>query len=244
MKDIRQAFVLAAGLVAAGMAHARIYGFIDEQGVAHFSNVPNDHRYKLFMRTPDDERVHPRGPGSNADNRLAATAKRLPLRRQAYRTQIADIALALRLDAALVHAVIAAESGYDPKARSDKGAMGLMQLMPDTARRYCVKDPYDPAQNLRGGSQYLRDLLVRYKNDVKLALAAYNAGEEAVAKHGNRIPPYPETLEYVPRVMGLYEQYRNSGEFRPAAGLVKAVAPALVSRRCDVGLAYYSAGVD
>lgn len=229
---MKKVFMLAASMALAGAAHARVYGFIDEQGVAHFSNVPNDKRYKVFMRTRDDARPRAAGGTANADNRLAATGKRVSLRRQAYRTQIADIALALRLDAALVHAVITVESGYNPKARSDKGAMGLMQLMPDTARRYCVKDPYDPAQNLRGGVQYLRDLLVRYKNDVKLALAAYNAGEGAVAKHGNRIPPYPETQEYVPRVMGLYERYRNSGEF--AAVVVRTLAPVLPTGSCDI----------
>lgn len=234
MKDIRNALVLAAAVLATGTAQARVYGFIDEQGTAHFSNVPNDHRYKVFMKTPDDKKARAGNAGGKADNRLVATARRLPMRRQAYRTQIADIALALRLDAALVHAVITAESGYNPKARSDKGAMGLMQLTPETAKRYCVKDPYDPTQNLRGGSQYLRDLLVRYKNNVKLALAAYNAGEGAVAKHGNRIPPYPETQEYVPKVMELYEQYRNSGEFAAEAGLVRTVAPVISGSGCDI----------
>lgn len=233
MKGIGQAFILAAGLAAAGATQARVYGFIDEQGVAHFSNVPNDPRYKLFMRTPD--RKPARLAGGKADNRLAATGRRLPLRRQAYHAEVSDIALALRLDPALVHAVITAESGYDPKARSDKGAMGLMQLMPETARRYCVKDPYDPAQNLRGGSLYLRDLLKLYKNDVKLVLAAYNAGEGAVARHGNRIPPYPETREYVPKVLGLYEQYRKSGEFAALPAAARSLVRVLPAGGCGIG---------
>lgn len=229
MKRIVHWAALAAGLVATTLAQARVYGFIDEQGVAHFSNTPGDRRYRLFMLTQEDKQ-----PRQRAVNRLTATGQRLPARRQAYRQQIADVALALRLDAALVHAVITAESGYDPKARSDKGAMGLMQLMPETARRYCVKDPFDPAQNLRGGALYLRDLLVRYKQDIRLALAAYNAGEGAVAKHGNRIPPYPETQEYVPRVMEIYEHYRHSGEFAQPAGLGKSAALTPVAG-CNIG---------
>jgi len=110
------------------------------------------------------------------------------------------------VDAALIHAVIHVESQYNPDARSPAGALGLMQLMPGTAKRYGVKNVFDPVQNIRGGAAYLRDLMVLYANDLKLVLAAYNAGEEAVARYGNRIPPYRETSAYVPRVL---EQYRK-----------------------------------
>ena len=107
---------------------------------------------------------------------------------------------------ALVHAVITAESNYDPEALSRAGAMGLMQLMPGTARRFGVADPWDPEQNVHGGVRYLRELLDRFQN-LKLALAAYNAGEGAVEQHGNQVPPYQETQTYVQRVMGLF--FRN-----------------------------------
>jgi hypothetical protein len=103
-----------------------------------------------------------------------------------------------RVDPGLVRAVIEAESGYDPRARSRRGALGLMQLMPSTARRYAVADPYDPRQNLDAGIRHLRGLLDRY--DVPVALAAYNAGEGAVARHGG-LPPYPETRAYVARIL-------------------------------------------
>jgi soluble lytic murein transglycosylase-like protein len=103
---------------------------------------------------------------------------------------------------ALVHAVIRAESGYAPRARSAAGACGLMQLMPATARRFGVRDIWDPAENIRGGVAYLRVLLERFDGDLRLVLAAYNAGEGAVAKYGNRIPPYRETRSYVRRVLG------------------------------------------
>ncbi len=100
----------------------------------------------------------------------------------------------------LVKAVMQVESAFNPRARSPKGALGLMQLMPDTARRYGVEDPFDPAQNVRGGVAYLRHLLDRYDNNEQLALAAYNAGPGAVDKYGHSVPPYKETRNYVAQI--------------------------------------------
>jgi soluble lytic murein transglycosylase-like protein len=117
-----------------------------------------------------------------------------------------EAARTAEVDAALVHAVIAVESRYNPKAISKKGASGLMQLMPDTAKRYGVADVFDPAQNIRAGALYLRDLLRMFDKDLKLALAAYNAGEHVVARYGNRIPPYRETEAYVPKVLAYYKK--------------------------------------
>jgi len=110
---------------------------------------------------------------------------------------------AVELDPDLVRAVVRVESDFNPRALSHKGAMGLMQLMPDTARGLSVADPYDPAQNLAGGTQYLRDLVDRFDGSLELALAGYNAGPEAVKRYGG-IPPYRETRDYVQRVMDLY----------------------------------------
>src|SRR6185295_10750786 len=104
----------------------------------------------------------------------------------------------------LVHAVIRAESGYNTNAVSSKGAIGLMQLIPATAQRYGVQDSYDPTQNIQGGTRYLRDLMKMFNGNLELAIAGYNAGENAVIRAGNRVPPYPETLAYVPKVLGFY----------------------------------------
>lgn len=112
------------------------------------------------------------------------------------------------VEAALVHAVIFAESSYDPEARSPAGAAGLMQLMPGTARHYGVKDLFDPSQNIHGGVNFLRDLLRQFDGNVELALAAYNAGTTAVIRAGHRIPPLAETQAYVPKVIDHYRRLR------------------------------------
>lgn len=127
---------------------------------------------------------------------------RLAERRARYAGLIESAAKRHRLAPELVHAVIRAESAYDPRARSPAGACGLMQLMPATAQRFAVRDVWDPAQNIEGGVAFLRVLIDRFEGDLKLVLAAYNAGEGAVAKYGNRIPPYRETQQYVRRVLG------------------------------------------
>ena len=119
---------------------------------------------------------------------------------------VEDISRTHGVDAALVHALILAESSYDPDAISGAGASGLMQLMPETAKRHGVRDPFDPADNIRGGVKHLKQLLALFDGDVELAIAAYNAGENAVIRAGYRIPPYAETERFVPRVIGHYRR--------------------------------------
>jgi soluble lytic murein transglycosylase-like protein len=186
--------VPALSLAADPAAHMEIFAFTDAQGVVHYSNVPVDQRFQLVLAASpgaDGKSSHPQAP-------LDGSA--------VYSHLIDGAAAANRLEPALVKAVILAESGGDPRAVSKRGASGLMQLMPATARRYGVRNVFDPEQNIRGGSRYLRDLAERYQNDLELMLAAYNAGPEAVDRHGGRIPPFRETLEYVPRVLQLYHR--------------------------------------
>ena len=126
-----------------------------------------------------------------------------------YTRHIRQASLATKVPAALIRAVISAESAFNPYALSATGAVGLMQLMPDTAARYGVKNRMDPSQNLLGGARYLSDLLRLFRNDMHLAVAAYNAGEGSVLKYGRKIPPFPETVAYVPKVIGYYNYYHK-----------------------------------
>lgn len=179
-------------------SRADIFSFTDERGVVHFTNLPNlDRRYKLIRR---EAVASPRPAG----NWMPTEAD---IRR--YHGIVETAARSHGVETALVHAVITAESGYNPNALSRKGASGLMQLMPDTARRYGVRNIFDPVENVHGGVRYLRDLLVMFNGDMRLAVAGYNAGENAVIRAGNRIPPYAETVAYVPKVIDFYHRFRS-----------------------------------
>jgi soluble lytic murein transglycosylase-like protein len=190
------AILILAAAATTGTARADVYSFVDADGVAHFSNVPTDPRYQLLIASPS-EAAAASLKGKSIDW-LARSAR--------YDGVISGAAKAAAIQAALVRAVIVVESGFNPRAVSRKGAVGLMQLQPATARRYGVKDIYDPEQNVRAGAHYLSDLLVRYGSNLELALAAYNAGEDAVERYGRRVPPFRETLAYVPSVMRVYQR--------------------------------------
>lgn len=193
--------ILALGIFATwfGTAAADIYAFTDANGVRHITNVPHgDRRYQLIYKS---RYTRPKGWSDSS------SAARWRLNPSAYDDLIRDTASQSGIDHALIRAVMHAESGFNPRAVSPKGATGLMQLMPATASRFGVNDIYDPIENVRGGVAYLRFLLDLFKGDVRLAVAAYNAGEGAVQKFGG-IPPYDETITYVARVMNLYGRYR------------------------------------
>ena len=144
------------------------------------------------------------------DTRVLATPRRLPVKTRTtdFDGLIQNVSDSITLDPALIKSVMHAESAFDPGAISRKGASGLMQLMPATAQRYGVTRIFDPQQNILAGSRYLRDLLTQFDGDMRLALAGYNAGENAVVKYGG-IPPYSETRNYVRKVLELYKSYRN-----------------------------------
>ena len=192
-------------LLIPGWAWADIYKYEDRTGRLYFTDRPiKKSGYRLLWRS---------GTGGAGQTRSRIDTAASEQNRQRYTPLIERIARELKLKAALLHAVVKAESAYDPRALSRTGARGLMQLMPDTARRYGVYDSWDPKSNLSGGATYLRDLLVMFDQDLRLALAAYNAGENAVKKYGNQIPPYPETQTYVRRVLSYYQQNLASGQY-------------------------------
>jgi soluble lytic murein transglycosylase len=179
----------AAALLLLGLATGEagadgIYHFVDAQGTAHFSNVPNDRRYV----------------------RIAEKRHRAP-HVKSYDLLIGEVADTHGVPPALVKAVVATESRFNPRAVSAKGAQGLMQLLPATARSLGVEEPLRVEQNLDGGVRYLRSLIDRY-GDWSRALAAYNAGPTAVDRYGG-IPPYTETREYVDRVLTYYRRYHG-----------------------------------
>lgn len=182
---------------------ANIYSYTADDGTLNLCNAPTDNRYSVLVSEPDEEKVTATATGIKDSFNLA--------NKILYDRMVEEVAQTYGLESALLHAVISVESRYKPQAVSKKGAAGLMQLMPSIAKRYGVVDPLDPVQNLHGGAKYLRYLLKKFKNNRSLALAAYNAGESAVAKYGNRIPPYRETTNYVPRVLGFYRKYRVKG---------------------------------
>jgi hypothetical protein len=190
----RRVALLVLGLLSVSAAHADVYSFVDDDGTPRFSNIPDDPRYQLFLREPRAHRL-----GAGFGNPL--------LQGRPYHAEVNAAADRFALDPALLHAVIEAESSYNPNAVSGKGAIGLMQVMPDTARRYGVgpRELRVPARNIATGAQYLADLLRLFRGDIELALAGYNAGEHAVARYGHEIPPYAETKAYVPRVVGFWK---------------------------------------
>ncbi len=183
------------------LADAGIYTYVDDNGELHLSNVPDSERYRSLDTGAAPTSGEARA-GIALDGAVDAGSKR------PFGVVVAQAAGRYGIEAALLHAVISVESGYNAKAVSKRGAAGLMQLMPDTARRFGVADVFDPADNVRAGAQYLTELMKLFDNDIRLVLAAYNAGEAAVIKYGKRIPPYRETAAYVPKVVGFYEKLR------------------------------------
>ncbi|HQL00483.1 MAG TPA: lytic transglycosylase domain-containing protein [Smithellaceae bacterium] len=181
------------GLSFPDSAASDIYKYEDEDGVIHLTNVPSNPNAKYVM-IMKEKRIHfPAGIDIKKFDKIIQKA-----------------ATKFNLDEALIKAVIKAESNFNHQAVSPKGAQGLMQLMPKTASFLNVEDAFHPADNIEGGARYLRYLLNIYKGNLTLALAAYNAGETAVAKYGNAVPPYRETQNYVRRVLAFYEDFRNT----------------------------------
>src|ERR1043166_905515 len=182
-------FALAACISLPALASGDIYEYMDDNGVLTITNVGATRPITVHLRN---------GP--------AAALQRLGRRASGgaedpYKQQVEDVARLHAIDPALLHAIIAVESDNSQSAVSRKGAIGLMQVLPETGKRFGITDLFNPAHNIEAGARYLRVLAALFNNDLSLVLAAYNAGENAVARFGNRIPPYPETKNYVSRVI-------------------------------------------
>jgi soluble lytic murein transglycosylase-like protein len=192
---LRLALCTAAFLGASGAAaNSKIYTYMDAQGQRHYTDVPDNNRYRLLVFSSQDRTAS----GDRYDMQLLAKASQ-------YDSIIEQAAATAALEPNLLRAVIVVESGFNSRAVSKRGAVGLMQLMPATATRFGVSNPYDARQNVHAGARYLKFLMDRFGHDVRLALAAYNAGEEAVERNGGQIPPFSETMAYVPRVLKIYK---------------------------------------
>ena len=182
-------FIVFAAAAAPLQGIADVYVYQDKQGVLSFTNVPTHPGYRRVIRDNN-------GPS-------------VIVSENSYEDLIVSASDRHRVDADLIRAVIKAESNFNSEARSNKGAIGLMQLMPDTARLHNVGHIFDPTENIEGGVRHLKLLLGRYQGDLQLSLAAYNAGIKAVEKYGG-IPPFAETQDYVRRVLRYYDTYRGS----------------------------------
>ena len=199
----RTMFCLSIAFIGSMMmpryAQTDIYRYVDEEDIVHFTDAPTDKRFKIFMRDlKKDKELRTKLKYSSAVNPAE------------YEQLIKLCSDRYGVNPSLVKAVIHAESGYNPNAVSSKGASGLMQLMPNTAKSLKVADRFNPKDNVEGGVKYLRFLLDTFRGDVSLAVAAYNAGLSNVAKYGG-IPPYNETRTYVNRVLSYMKSYQESG---------------------------------
>jgi soluble lytic murein transglycosylase-like protein len=189
------ALSIAAFLAASSAAASpKIYTYMDAQGQRHYTDVPDNNRYRLLVFSSHERTAS----GDRYDMQLLAKASQ-------YDSIIEQAAATAALEPNLLRAVIVVESGFNSRAVSKRGAVGLMQLMPATASRFGVSNPYDARQNVHAGARYLKFLIDRFGHDISLALAAYNAGEEAVERNGGQIPPFSETMAYVPRVLKIYK---------------------------------------
>ncbi len=184
-------------LLLARPSYAGIYRWVDEDGTIHFTNCPRDAKFKLYIRESKDD-------VGGEENRSNGP----PIRDQSqFDSLIEEFSKRHNVDFALVKAMIRVESGFNPLAVSRKRAKGLMQLMPETALRMNVTNVFNPRENIDGGVRYLKYLLSLFNNDLRLSLAAYNAGENIVSELRS-IPPYRETIDYVRKVLNYYQFYK------------------------------------
>lgn len=188
--------------------------------IAAKSGISAADEFRLRLEKPEVFRLRSAPPLSAASASIEIPGRASQLSEKPYAVLIQSAASDAGLHPALVHALIFVESGYNPRARSVKGAIGLMQVMPETAARYGVNDPgHSPEANLKAGTRYLRDLMRMFDGRLELVLAAYNAGERAVMRYGQRVPPFPETMAYVPAVLAKYREWVEEPDPRPTSAM-------------------------
>jgi Transglycosylase SLT domain/Domain of unknown function (DUF4124) len=218
--------------LAASPAHADLFGYVDDQGQVHLANEKLDERYQLFVKGEhrrefqlSSELKYLPATSSLEDHIIYKRIQKTPNVRK-FEPLVLEYAKKHGLEVALVKAVIAVESAYDPQAISPKGAVGLMQLIPGTAARYGVTRRMEPKDNISGGTRYLRDLLDMFNGNLQLALAGYNAGEGAVIRYKHTIPPFPETQSYVKLVMQ-FQEYFGGGKkvLKTEEGRIRVTLP-------------------
>jgi len=188
---------LAVALIVPRITCAQVYAGTSTDGTVVLSNFSSPEARNLL--------IPPSGADTVAFSPIAPPTKKIFVIPSAFKDMVQDAARQYGIDPYLLHAMIKVESGYNPRALSAKGARGLMQLTPETARRFGVSDAFNPRENIRGGAEYVQWLLELFQGDVELALAGYNAGEQAVIRAGYRIPAYGETRNYVPKVLEHYK---------------------------------------
>lgn len=194
-------------LIFSGSVFADVYKYTAPNGKVYYTDTPPNKKYKRIIRTKVIVRVRDKVGviPTNSKYSKKKMSRYAKINKKKYTPLIAKAARKYKVSEKLLHAVILAESAYNPNAVSSAGAVGLMQLMPATARRYGVTNRNDPKQNISGGTRYLRDLLKMFNSNLTLAVAGYNAGEGAVRKYNNKIPPYRETQNYVKKVLAFYK---------------------------------------
>jgi soluble lytic murein transglycosylase-like protein len=195
--------VILLALLGSNEVLADVYKFIDNRGHTYYTDTPKNSLYKRIIKTTVNNYFKSSGL-YKPNTYFGAKNTYFGANKTRFNQLIEQAAMRHQVDARLLHAVIQTESAYNSGAISPKGAVGLMQLMPDTARRFGVMDSNDPEQNVDGGTRYLKYLLSLFGTNLDLVIAAYNAGENAVIHHNNQIPPYPETVNYVKQVLALY----------------------------------------
>ena len=214
-QSMRILIILLAAMTMPVTVQATLYTYVDSQGVRHYTNIPNDARARA-IKLRRHQRTPSRASLSHIRQRHQRRAIHKRINTSRLENQIIQASIKHRVDPLLIKAIIKTESNFNQFAVSSQGAQGLMQLMPETARDLQVEDPFDAGQNIAAGTRYFRTLLDTFSGNIRLSLAAYNAGPGRVARLGS-IPHIPETIKYVQTVLRHYQKYKHMAGHLPTS---------------------------